>query len=475
MKPFAYSNVALFAIGPAVVGVLGLITVPLFTWVFPAPVLGQYAIMVVALGMLGGLVTLGLDQSFAREFNEVPDVGALLRASLVPGLLLTFFVGLALLLLDGEFQRLMWGSEYKTAGYAFVLTIVANFVGRFAGLSLRMRGRAAAYSAGMVIPRVGILVGVAACYLFLRREHDIEVLVWVYAISSVITSSYLCIATRADWTRCLEAKRGFPQTKSLLRYGFPLMVSASLFTVVGGLDRISLRVLSDLAHLGTYAVAISVAAAMVVLQQAFNVIWTPYVFSIAKTDEERTLAVINRMSRVAVVLLGTIYFAISLMRDLLQPLIQHSYHDAIDLIPICLLFPLFYTLSEITVAGSNIARRTGNSIISILAALLIGVVAALTFVPGLAGFGAGIASALAGLTYLVSRTEISCMAWKVIERRPIYLSAILLLISAILCGRGEVALYATILPLVLHVALLWKCYVEATELAMNAINPRRMR
>lgn len=63
-------KIAAFAIGPIGGAVLGLISLPIITWFFSQEDVGRMAMLQVTLGFSILLFSLGLDQSYVREFHE---------------------------------------------------------------------------------------------------------------------------------------------------------------------------------------------------------------------------------------------------------------------------------------------------------------------------------------------------------------------------------------------------------------------
>ncbi|WP_372871868.1 oligosaccharide flippase family protein [Paenalcaligenes niemegkensis] len=63
-------KIAAFAIGPIGGALLSLITLPVITWFFTQEDVGRIAMFQVAISFSVLLFSLGLDQSYVREFHE---------------------------------------------------------------------------------------------------------------------------------------------------------------------------------------------------------------------------------------------------------------------------------------------------------------------------------------------------------------------------------------------------------------------
>jgi len=96
-----------------------------------------------------------------------------------------------------------------------------------------------------------------------------------------------------------------------------------------------------------------------------------------------------------------------------------------------MLFPLFYTLSETTVVGMNIARKTSFSIWITLLALAVNIFLCFVFIPIFGAGGAAAAVGVAFLLYMVLRTEASKYVWQRFETTKLYLSSVILLANGV--------------------------------------------
>ena len=66
-----------FAFGPIASAVLGLITVPVFSWVFSPEDVGRLNILHMVISFCLLLLVLGLDQAYVREFHETSNTSQL--------------------------------------------------------------------------------------------------------------------------------------------------------------------------------------------------------------------------------------------------------------------------------------------------------------------------------------------------------------------------------------------------------------
>lgn len=98
-------QIAAFAIGPIGGAFLSLISLPVITWFFSQDDVGRMAMLQVTLGFSILFFSLGLDQSYVREFHEAENKPALLKRAMLPGLVLLLITVLVLLTFGGTLAR----------------------------------------------------------------------------------------------------------------------------------------------------------------------------------------------------------------------------------------------------------------------------------------------------------------------------------------------------------------------------------
>ena len=86
-----------FTIGPMGVAFLGLITLPLMTWMVSVDSIGKLSMLQVTVSFSVLFFSLGLDQAFIREYHEANQQERLFWTSFLPGLMLFFFVSVSFL------------------------------------------------------------------------------------------------------------------------------------------------------------------------------------------------------------------------------------------------------------------------------------------------------------------------------------------------------------------------------------------
>jgi O-antigen/teichoic acid export membrane protein len=90
--------------------------------------------------------------------------------------------------------------------------------------------------------------------------------------------------------------------------------------------------------------------------------------------------------------------------------------------------PLLYTLSETTVVGLNVQRKSMHALGIAIFALMCNALLSFLLVPQFGAAGAAVSNALAYVVFFIARTEVSAKLWHPIPRKQLY-SMIIVIVS----------------------------------------------
>ena len=202
-------------------------------------------------------------------------------------------------------------------------------------------------------------------------------------------------------------------------------------------DKAFLRYLSTYNELGLYSVTVAIAGAAAVLQQMFSTVWTPTLYKATAQGNESALVTTANQHVLAAV--AAIFPALGCSSWLLSYLFPSDYFNIRYIVLCCFAQPLFYAISETTVAGINLKRRSFLSVLATLAALGINVGGNMILIPRYGAAGAAAATAISFWVFLVFRTEASARVWRSFPRRTLYVLSFVLS-----CSGGNDAIWTTI-------------------------------
>lgn len=410
-------QIAAFAIGPIGGAVLSLISLPIITWFFSQEDVGRMAMLQVTLGFSIMLFSLGLDQSYVREFHEADNKPALLKRAMLPGLVLLVVTVLVLLSRGGKLAGWLFDVPAWDLSVLVAVALVASYLSRFLSLVLRMNERGLAFSMSQLLPKLLMLVIIGG-YIAVGANKDLTNLV----LANTAAITFVCVIygwnTRAEWLAGVRTKLDIDQLKSMLRFGLPLILGGMAFWGLTAIDKVFLRTLASFEELGVYSVAVSFASAATILQSVFSTVWAPTVYKWASAGTG--LESVHKVSRyiLALVVLG---FALAGLLSWVVTYFLPTNYAAVQWIVVsCIGYPLLYTLSETTVVGIGITRRSSFSMLAAITAFAVNLVGNWWLIPHFGAGGAAVSTCVSFWVFFFLRTEFSIYLWKPMPRLALY-------------------------------------------------------
>lgn len=468
-------NLTWFTLGSLASSSLSFISIPIIAWVFPDADIGKVALLLSMSGVATILFSLGLDQSYTREFNEAGDKSALLLNVSGPGAALMLAFAAAVMAFAPTWpSRVLFGEDSPALsafvfGYLFIV-----LVSRFLTLSLRMQEDGKRYALSFLVAKL-VFVGLV-CLAYRRHSPGLVDLLAAHG-ASVATALLFLLVTNASTLRTIRPSQlDWTTQKRLMAFGLPVATSGLLFWGLEGVDKFLLRTFSSYAELGVYSIALSISAMATVLTSMFTTVWIPVVYRWVGQGED--LSRIDSVSRhilaAAVLLLGATGASSWLLRYALPD--KHAIVQ--DLIPACMLWPIFYAVSETTGLGIAIARATRLGLLAAGIALASNVVLNLALLPIFGSRGAAAALACSIWVFFFMRTEISYRTWRRTPRRALYLwtlATLALAVSHALAGAFARAWFAGAWCLLLAVAIIVfrDSLREGVSAALSVVTSRR--
>ncbi len=363
------------------------------------------------------LFSLGLDQVYVREYHETKDRAALLRAAVLPGALVLAIVLGICLAVPGLISKVLFAVESSTLSILVAVALVAVFITRFLSLIFRMQERGLAYSMSQVLSRAMFLC-VVAIYIGLAVTAKLINLIVAHTLSLSAACILLAWSTRHEWLPAINARIDRSQLREMLHIGLPLIISGLAYWGLTALGRLFLRSYAGFEELGIYAVATSFAGVAIIVQNVFSTIWAPLVYKWSATGVNTTK--IDQIIEMVVYVIVAIFALAGLASMLVTYLLPPEYVRVRYLLVACMAHPLFYTLSETTVVGIGIQRKSIYAMTASIAGLLTAIGANYLLVPRYGADGAAIATAISFWVFLVFRTEMAILAWRPLPRLKIY-------------------------------------------------------
>lgn len=410
-------KIAAFALGPLGGALLSFITLPIITWYFSQEDIGRLAMLTVVTSFSTLLFSLGLDQAYVREFHEAKNRPALLKATLLPGLLLILIALVVLLSLDNIVSIWLFEIDSQLLSLLVASVILTTFVSRFLSLILRMNEKGLMYSMSQILPKL-LLIIIIGSYVFFSVDKNITNLVLANVTAIILVCLIYGWNTRSEWIVALKEKVDYIYLKKLLNFGLPLILGGLAFWGLTASDKILLRELSDFEQLGLYSVAVSFAAAATIFQSVFTTVWAPTVYKWAAAGEG--LERIDKVSRYVLLVVILLFCLVGLFSWVLTFILPNNYNSVQWIVISCLGFPLLYTLSETTVIGIGVTRRSGFAMLAASLAFIINLLGNWWLIPSWGAAGAAVSTCASFWVFFILRTEFSMYLWKPIPRFAMY-------------------------------------------------------
>jgi len=446
-------NIASFAVGPIVGAALGFVTLPVITWFYSPEDIGRIAMLQVVASMCIMIFSLGLDQAYVREFHEFDNKPALLKAVLLPGLVLLLVSVTASFMLQNILSRALFGVDSFLISILVAICLVASFVSRFLSLILRMQERGFAFSMSQVLPKI-LFLAIICIYALFSFGFDLLHLVIAHTASIVMVTVVYVYNTRSNWVYAVGQDIDWHHLKKMLVFGTPLIFGGLASWGLMTMDKLFLRNYSTFDQLGVYSVASSFAAAGILLQSIFSTIWAPtvYKWSAEGINTDKIDHVTEQVLALVVIL-----FSLSGLFSWLVPYFLPAKYSSVQYILVsCMAYPMFYTLSETTGIGLGITRRSMLAMTASIIAGLINLFGCYLLVPRYGAAGAGISTAIAFWVFLFCRTEFAIRSWRPLPRLKLYISTLTCLVLSVaftITGNRMHVLFIGLWSLLLIIAL----------------------
>jgi len=420
-----------FALGPLGLGALGFISVPLLSWFFTPSDIGVLATLQLVVGFVLMVTSLGLDQSYAREYHAVRDRRLLFFRCFLPGLCFLCAGAAALLLIDlSSVAEFLFGFKDPILVWMVILGCVFGYLARYVSLYYRLAEHAFLFSISQLLPKV-IFILIALFAVFLGAGFEYLGLTGSY-VGGLVSVAIFFLLVRPPRQKVIKRESGKEPGENfldLVQYAIPLLFSGLGAWALKSIDRVALRSLSTLDELGIYSVAVTIAGGAALFASIFNIVWAPYVYKMAAIDIDKGKIALagNIVEFFVFILLCLVGIASPFMPFFLPE--QYALVGA--LIPLCVFVPLVYSLSEAVTIGINLSKKTACAMYATLIAFVACASLNYLLVGRFGAIGAAVGTATAFVVYFIVRFEFARKVWDVLPRKRVYFVVLIALCIAV--------------------------------------------
>jgi O-antigen/teichoic acid export membrane protein len=417
-----------FAVGPVMGGAISFVLLPLMAWYFPLEDIGRSNILQIFISFSILMFVLGLDQAYVREFHETKDRFGLFKACFVPGFILLLASLVISLPYAREIAKVLYGVSNPMWYFMTAFCVIFSFTARFFSLIVRMQERGLAYSASQVLAKLVMIVMLIA-YIMLEVESNYSNLLYANLFSLILVVLVFGWNIRVDWIPTAKARIDRSELKKILNFGAPLILAGVAYWGLSAVSTVALRTFSDFKELGIYSMAMSFAGVATVFQSIFSTIWMPTVYK--WVAENKDLTKIDLVTQYVLIAICLIFCFAGMFSWLIDYVLPENYAQVKYIVACCMVQPLLYTLSETTVVGLNVQRKSMHALGIAVVALVCNAMFSFALIPRFGAAGAAVSNALAYLIFFVVRTEVSARLWRPMPKMRLYLMTSTMVVASI--------------------------------------------
>lgn len=444
MKKFI-SKLIGFSLGPIVGAIISFLTVPITTYFIEPSEFGKASMFSVIQLFLLSIIFLGMDQAYTREYHNEKNKKKIFQNAMFIPLGISIILMSIIFIFRDSFSNLLFSTPYyPNISLLFGLMIIFSVIERFVLLSIRMAEKAVEYSIFTIILKLLIFF----CTLFLIILGNRSFLTVIYAtLFGQFVGDFLLIIR---YRRLLSVnKRLFDWNlmKKMLFFGLPIVVAASLSTLLNASGRFFLRGYSTFYELGIYAAALKISNVLQIIQVAFTSFWVPTAYRWEK--EKKDIKHFSFISDVLLLVLTIGFFFILFFKKYIVIILSSDYKDAQFIAGLLALTPILYTISETSTLGIVFSGKSYYNLFVSILSIIPNLILNYLLVPKYGTIGAAIATAFAYLVFCVSRTYFSRKCNFKINFRKQIIAIFLFFIAACLNTRN--ASYTTPITVALFI------------------------
>lgn len=383
---------------------LSLLTTPIITRLVDPNEYGQLSIFTMYTSIAVMILCIGLDQALVRYYYDKDEIeyktGLLKLCFVLPMLVSCVCVVLVIVLAYTGIVK------FEFNPFVMVLlcaNVLANIWSRISVLLLRITYQSKKYALSNIIHKIAY-IALAIPFILLINGDDLELLAIATVISFVVQAIYATIATKELWY--FKSRKWLENSKEIIKYGIPFILSMGLTTLFQAIDKISLNYYCSYSEVGIYSSAMTLVNIFAIIQTTFNALWGPMqVEHYVKNPDDPTF--IRKGNRYITIVMFFIGFSLIFAKDVFALLLGEKYRLAAYILPFLIFNPIMYTISETTCSGIGISKKSYLNIYISIGACVVNFIGNTVLVPKLGSQGAAISTGISYIVFFALRTFFS--------------------------------------------------------------------
>lgn len=425
-------------VGTAINLLLGLFTTPLITRLVDPIEYGQYSIFTMYSSIAVMVLCMGLDQALVRFYYEREELGykraLLFRCIKYPVVLSIIFTAIVAICANSGVVKFEFSASIMVL---LCFYSISELVYRFSVLIVRLEYKSKLYSLLSVVKKTVYVVS-ALALLVATKKDGLSILSSSIFLASIVCVVVSMLAQTSMWNIFQNKdKECLIESKTLLKYAYPYIITMGLTTLFQAIDKISLNLYCTYAEVGIYSSAMTLVHIFAIIQTTFSALWAPMAIEHYTNDpEDKKLYQIG--NQVITVIMFFFGISLILVKDLFAVLLGEKYREAAYILPFLIFNPIMYTISETTVTGLVFKKKSEVQVLVAVGACLTNIIGNYFLVPWLGCQGAAISTGISYIIFFSLRTFLSNHYFYVdFKLKNFYI------LTAVICGY---ALYNTFVP-----------------------------
>lgn len=448
---------------------INFITIPLITNLFSQDVYGTISLFISYQNIFLSIVYLGMDQSMSRFYFD--PIGknsnkAISTICLSISLIAFFLVEIIIILNWKKVCLLMYGRvNFIIIIYSF-LFIFSQLILRYLNIISRLQKQSLEYA----IQAIGITLITKLSYTLAAIYNPTSInAIMILSISS-LALAIIMFSWKVKKSFSLKVDYSPFVIKQLLKFGLPQIPVFLLSNANNSIPQLVLNQYTNKSNVGLYSNAISITAILAIVQNTINVFWIPYVYENYKTKQNDIINVHHCTSYIMIIMT----LMICLFKDIIYyVLVSRSYWDSMLIIPLVLISPLCYTISETLGIGFKIEKKVYWNIIIYGIDFLINFLLCHLLIPRIGMYGAAIAVAISSLSMLFLKALIGERYYRCTDSNKRLIISLVIYIFSILpyiIFRSSLTLYIFCLFGIVFITYLYRKEVIFMSKAFKELN-----
>lgn len=404
------SKILSYALGPIVGAALGIILLPLMTWVYEPEDIGRFSVFQIFLSLSIIFITLGLDQALIRFFYIKKNTNILMLC-FIPSLIFFLIIASILFFIKSEVLNNIFDLHEDLSTFFLLITIVfLGLTNRFFSVNVRMNNKAIAFSLNQILIKLINLVYVVYIFFYMNDPGFNNLLVGV--LISYLFALIVLISTYTSRKEFSIINDPMVEVIPLLKYGLPLIFSGVFYWGFTSINTFLLSKYISLSELSLYSVATNLAASAVIIQSVFSVIWAPTIFKWYEDNSNNIKYKMNNVSNMMNILILFFFGIVGLVSPLLDLILPVHYETVKIILIVCVVYPLLYILAEINGIGISLVKKNNYNLLINSLTFIINFILAIYFIPKYGIDGAVTVGLVSYFFYFIIKSEISFKLWK---------------------------------------------------------------